>query len=74
MRVEGDFPEISIRIGEVAVIATPKRLGSLLQDMCAGGFGHYAVALATSATPSVIRVMFGDMDNPFVMPASAGIQ
>ena len=70
MRVEGDFPEISIRIGEVAVIATPKRLGSPLQDMCAGGFGrcHYRIDLGLAC--DILR----NTDGAIAVPNRAGLR
>src|SRR4029077_20296325 len=36
--IERDLPNMSVGVGKIAVIASPERLGGLLQDACAGGF------------------------------------
>jgi hypothetical protein len=61
---------MSIRVGEVAVIATPKRLGSPLQDMCAGGFGrcHYRIDLGLAC--DILR----NTDAAIAVPNRAGLR
>src|SRR5262249_36979260 len=53
MRVEGDLPEMSVWVGEIAVVAAPKRPGRLLQDLRAGSFG-----LANTVSTSVSLATF----------------
>ena len=58
-----------IRVGEVAVIAAPERLGSPLQDLCAGGFRpcHYRIDLTLAC--DILR----DTDAAIAIPNCAGL-
>lgn len=70
MRVEGDFPKMSIGVREMAVIATPKRLGSPLQDLRVGGFGHCHYFIDFSLACDILR----NTDAAIAVPNRAGIR
>src|SRR6516162_4183128 len=46
----GDLPHMSIRIGDVAVVAAPESLASLLENAPSGGFGarHHDIDVAAA--------------------------
>src|SRR5262249_17128443 len=68
MRVEGDLPEMSVWVGEIAVIAAPKRPGRLLQDLRAGSFGPCQYRIDLGLACDILR----DTDAAIAIPNRTG--
>src|SRR5688572_20761010 len=69
MRVEGDLPEVTVAVGEIAVIAAPKRLGTPLQNARTCGVRLRQHGIDLSLACDILR----NGDAAIAIPQVAGV-